>query len=138
MATLYSPHVRWTLPAGLGHPPIEGIDAVCAFNRRVWTVTYRADCKVEVLDEVGDDLSSAVRIRYEAFSLSTQSDYDNEYTLFVRCDEDGIREVFESPDTVRLLDSLQGDPPGTNFGRFLRTRTSVDPADEDRPRAPKT
>jgi hypothetical protein len=119
MAPLYAPDITWTLPRGLSQEPMVGKDAVCAFNRMVWTQSYRPDCEVDILDEVGDEGSSAVRIRYRAHLLGPDQDYENEYTVFVRADDHGIHEVFEDMDTVTLLDALTGKPRGTTFRQAM-------------------
>ena len=117
---MYAPDITWTLSHGLQQPPMVGSEAVSAFNRMVWTQSYRPDCDVEILDEVGDDNASAVRIMYRAHMLLSDQPYENEYQLFVRSDEAGIHEVFERMDTVVLLDSLTGQPPGTTFAKTVR------------------
>jgi ketosteroid isomerase-like protein len=122
MAALYAPDITWSLPRGLGQQPMVGIDAVCAFNQMVWTQSYRPDCEVEILDEVGDERASAVRIMYRAHMLMSDQAYENEYQLFVRSDDDGIHEVSERMDTVALLDALTGQPAGTTFAKTLGTQ----------------
>lgn len=100
MATLYAPEIRWYLKGGDAFPyPIAGRDAVIGFNREVWSTYYDADCQVEILDETGDDTISAVRFIYRAFAKLPQKPYENEYSVFVRSDPDGITDVFESFDT---------------------------------------
>ncbi len=107
MATLYAESISWYLPKGAGFTePYTGRDAVVAFNREVWSVHYRPDCSVEVLDEIGDESLSAVRFIYRAFSLHSQSDYVNEYTLFARSSDEGIVEVFESFDTASTMQQM--------------------------------
>ncbi len=70
MATLYAPDVNWSLPACLPFPrPMKGKAAVVEYNQKVWTVVYRPDCEVEILDEVGDEASSAVRFIYRMARL---------------------------------------------------------------------
>jgi hypothetical protein len=119
MAALYAPDITWSLPQGLMQQPMVGIDAVRAFNQMVWTQSYRPDCEVQILDEVGDELSSAVRITYRAHMLMSDQVYENEYQLFVRSDSDGIHQVAERLDTVALLDALTGQPAGTTFANAL-------------------
>lgn len=109
MSALYAPDIAWSLPASLPFSrPIVGRDAVIAFNTEVWTRHYRADCTVTILDEVGDDRSSAVRFIYRAFSNAANKMYENEYTLFVRSGPAGVREVFEAMDTGLTRDQLSG------------------------------
>jgi ketosteroid isomerase-like protein len=122
MAALYAPDITWSLPRGLMQQPMVGIEAVCAFNQMVWTQSYRPDCEVEILDEVGDEHSSAVRIIYRAHMLMSDQLYENEYQLFVRADDEGIHEVSERMDTVALLDALTGQKIGTTFAAGISAR----------------
>lgn len=116
MRALYAPDVEWSLSGSLPFPrPMVGRDAVTAFNTEVWTVHYRPDCTVEILDEVGDERSSAVRFIYRAHSKLRDAPYENEYTVFVRSGPGGITHVFEALDTAIILDFLQGRPKGTSF-----------------------
>ena len=116
MRALYAADVEWSLSASLPFPrPMVGRDAVTAFNTEVWTVHHRSDCTVEILDEVGDERSSAVRFVYRAHSKFRDAPYENEYTVFVRSGPDGITHVFEALDTALLLDFLQNRPAGTSF-----------------------
>lgn len=123
MAVMYAPDVTWHLPRGLAQEPLIGKDAVRAFNQAVWSLSYRPECQIDLLDEVGDERMSAVRFRYRAHMVATDQEYENEYTLFVRADDEGIHEVFEAMDTVRLLDSLRGDPLGASFTRYITQGT---------------
>ncbi|MEH3038404.1 MAG: nuclear transport factor 2 family protein [Sphingomonas adhaesiva] len=113
MRALYAPDVRWRISASLGVPPLEGRDAVSAFNRQVWTEHHRPDCVVTILDEAGDDATSAVRFTYRAWSHFAADWYENEYTLFVRSGPAGISHVAESFDTAATIDFLAGRAPGT-------------------------
>ena len=113
MAALYSHEVIWQISASLGVPLLEGYDAVCAFNKQVWTEHHRPDCTVTVLDEVGNSQTSAVRFTYRAWSLFIEDWYENEYTLFVRSGNDGIRLVVEAFDTAATIDFLAGRPQGS-------------------------
>lgn len=107
MAAMYAPGIRWSLSASLDLPrPMIGFDAVTAFNREVWSRHYRPDCTVEILDECGDERSSAVRFIYRAHSNVTGTLYENEYTLFARSGPDGITEVFEALDTLAVMKFL--------------------------------
>jgi ketosteroid isomerase-like protein len=109
MAALYAPRVEWSLSASLPYPrPIRGREAVSAFNREVWTLHYRPDCAVEILDEVGDETASAVRFIYRAHAVAAGRMYENEYTVFVRSGPEGITEVFEALDTARVQAFLRG------------------------------
>lgn len=101
MRTLYAPNVEWSLsPSTPFERPMKGIDKVSAFNREIWTTYYRPDCTVEILDECGDEKSSAVRFIYRAYTNGLDRFYENEYTVFVRSGPDGITDVFEGLDTL--------------------------------------
>jgi ketosteroid isomerase-like protein len=117
MSSLYSPDVQWSLSASLTQfpRPIEGKDAVVAFNESIWHDVYHPDCETEILDEVGDDEISAVRFIYRATFVRSGVEYENEYTLFVRSGREGILAVFEGLDTAALLDALTGMPVGSSF-----------------------
>lgn len=115
MRALYAPDVSWTISASLGIPTLQGVDAVTAFNRQVWTEHHRPDCTVTVLDEAGNEQVSAVRFTYRAFSLFAGAWYENEYTLFVRADAQGIRQVVEAFDTAATIDFLARRPMGTGW-----------------------
>jgi hypothetical protein len=120
MRALYAPHVKWSLPASIkAFPrPVIGLDAVVAFNEVIWKEYYKPDCTVEVLDDVGDERSSAVRFIYRAHYLPVGRLYENEYTVFVRSGPEGITEVNEGLDTVCMLDFLNGDELGSSFDKF--------------------
>jgi hypothetical protein len=107
MATMYADDVAWSLSRALMPDPIRGKDAVVAFNRAVWTETYRPDCEVEILDEVGDDQSSAVRIVYRAHMLAVDQPYENEYSLFERLD------------SLAFIENLTQAPVGSTLRRML-------------------
>jgi hypothetical protein len=115
MAALYAPDIEWTICASLGAPRLIGIDAVSAFNTQVWTEHHRPDCTVTILDEVGDEASSAVRFIYRAFSLLPQDWYENEYTLFVRCGPHGVTRVNEAFDSAATVDFLARRPIGSGW-----------------------
>lgn len=117
MALLYSPGIQWSLSASLTQfpRPIDGKDAVVAFNESIWRDVYRPDCETEILDKVGDDESSAVRFSYRAHLVRSRIDNENEYTLFARSGRDGIFAVFEGLDTAALLDAMTGQPVGSSF-----------------------
>jgi ketosteroid isomerase-like protein len=124
MSLLYSPDVQWSLSASLTQfpRPIDGKDAVVAFNESIWRDVYRPDCTTEIMDEVGDDESSAVRFVYRAIFVRSGTGYENEYTLFARSGRDGIFAVFEGLDTAALLDAMTGQPVGSSF-RLTRPPT---------------
>ncbi|MDO8422783.1 MAG: nuclear transport factor 2 family protein [Parvibaculum sp.] len=120
MKAMYAPNIQWSLSASLPFPrPMQSFDAVVAFNTSVWNDTYFADCKVDILDEIGNEQLSAVRFIYSARYRSNGSPYVNEYTLFARCGADGIREVFEALDTAAVLDQMSGGKVGDTFTKFL-------------------
>lgn len=117
MAALYAEDVQWSLPASIRSfaRPMRGRDAVTAFNREIWTRYYAPDCTVEILDEAGDERTSAVRFIYRAQSLIAGRAYENEYTVFVRSGPEGISEVNEALDTVAMLDFMLGRAVGDSL-----------------------
>lgn len=115
MRALYAADIVWLISASLGVPKLEGVDAVSAFNRQVWTEHHRPDCTVTILDEVGDTARSAVRFTYRAWSHFAAGWYENEYSLFVRSDEQGIRHVAEAFDTAATIDCLASRPVGSGW-----------------------
>lgn len=117
MAGLYAPDICWSLSASLVmYPrPMQGRDAVIAFNRHVWSDVYQPDCHVEILDETGDAGLSAVRFLYSAILIADGRRYENEYTLFARSGPRGITHVFEGLDTAALLDFVGGRMAGASF-----------------------
>ncbi|MDO8289535.1 MAG: nuclear transport factor 2 family protein [Parvibaculum sp.] len=120
MKAMYAPTIEWSLSASLPFPrPMKGFDAVVAFNTGVWSDTYFPDCKVEILDEIGNDTLSAVRFIYSARYRASGGPYTNEYTLFARSGADGIHEVFEALDTAAVLDQMSGGKVGDTFTKFL-------------------
>jgi hypothetical protein len=58
-----------------------------------------------------------VRFIYRARFKPSGAPYENEYTLFARADEAGIREVFEAMDSLAILDQREGAPIGTTFAK---------------------
>ena len=125
MRDLYAPDIEWTISASLRVPRLVGRDAVYAFNRQVWTEHHRPDCTVTILDETGDQLSSAVRFIYRAWSHFANDWYENEYSLFVRNSDMGSVSVAEAFDTAATIDFLAGKAIGTSWG-------SIDGAAGDR------
>ncbi|KAI9031465.1 ketosteroid isomerase-related protein [Hyaloraphidium curvatum] len=120
MRALYAPDVQWSLSASLPFPrPMKGIDAVWEFNKSVWGVHHFPDCTVEILDECGDERSSAVRFIYRARFRDTGGAYENEYTLFARAGEGGITEVFEALDTLALTERRSGKEVGPSFAALM-------------------
>lgn len=115
MQALYAPDVTWEISASLGMPRLQGVDAVVAFNRQVWTEHHRPDVTVTVHDEVGDQRLSAVRFTYRAWSHFADAWYENEYTLFVHASDAGITRIHEAFDTAATIDLLAGRPPGSGW-----------------------
>ena len=126
MATLYAPHVEWSLPRSLVSlpRPMAGRAAVEAFNRTVWEVHYFPDCTVEILDEIGDAQRSGVRFIYRAHARSTGILYENLYTMFVRGGPEGITEIFEDLDTLAMVDVLRR---GGQIGDTMRALAAEAP-----------
>jgi len=119
MSALYAPEIAWSLSASLPYPrPMQGREAVLAFNRSVWEEVYFPDCTVEILDELGDERLSAVRFIYRATYRASGLPYENEYTLFARGGPEGISEVFEALDTLAIFDQMRGEEKGTAFARL--------------------
>lgn len=119
MSALYAPEIAWSLSASLPYPrPMQGREAVLAFNRSVWEEVYFPDCTVEILDELGDERLSAVRFIYRATYRASGLRYENEYTLFARGGPEGISEVFEALDTLAIFDQMRGEEKGTAFARL--------------------
>jgi hypothetical protein len=109
MAKAYADDIQWSLSGSTPFPrPMVGREAVIAFNHQVWGQVHYPDCEVEILDEVGDERSSAVRFTYRARVFGKEGIYENEYTVFVRSGPEGIKEVFEAFDTVAALDFYRG------------------------------
>ncbi len=115
MRALYAPDIEWTISSSLGVPRLVGCEAVYAFNRQVWTEHHRPDCTVTILDETGDQLSSAVRFIYRAWSHFASGWYENEYSLFVRNGAGGIVRVAEAFDTAATIDFLAGKALGASW-----------------------
>lgn len=121
MSAFYADAVEWSLPASLPFPrPVLGKEAVTALNQSIWSIYFFPDCGVEIVDEAGDEVSSAVRIRYSAISRLNDKLYQNEYNLFVRASADGITHVFEGLDTMALYEFLTEHPTGHSFLPMLR------------------
>lgn len=105
MAALLAPDVRWYLPVSTPFPhPIEGREAVRETMTKIFGEVYGPGPRMEFLDELGDEASSAVRFTLSAEALWVNRTYVNEYTLFARCGPQGIFEVNEAFDTKRTLD----------------------------------
>ncbi len=121
MVSMYAENVEWTLPASLPFDrPIKGKKAVEELNSGIWQLYYYPDCSVDILDEMGGEASSAVRFSYKVRSRVTETLYENEYTLFVRSDSNGITEVFEGMDTGFVLDFMNGRERGASFQNLAR------------------
>ncbi len=124
MAKLYAPNICWSLSASLiSYPrPMQGREAVIAFNTHVWGEVYHPDCWVEILDETGDAATSAARFIYSATLIASGQTYQNEYTLFARSGPDGITHVFEGLDTAALLDFINARDLGASFEQMGSAR----------------
>lgn len=119
MAELYAPGIQWQLPPSLPYPhPIVGKEAVLAYNRHVWGEVYHPECRVTILDDIGGPLLSAVRFTYAARHRVLGTAMQGEYTLFARCNDEGISEVFEGLDTLGMFDQLSGAGLGSTFVRL--------------------
>lgn len=124
MKRLYASNIRWSLSRSLGKlaGPHEGFEAVLAFNRRIWEAVYFEDVEVEILDEIGDEGSSAVRFIYRATYRNNDAPYENIYTLFAHSRNGRIHEVFEDLDTLASINAYAGHPVDHNPYRPERTR----------------
>ena len=92
--------------------PHVGKDAVCAFNRAVFSKFYEpGSVKVEICDEIGDDASSVVRFVFRATSRRGNP-YNVEYVLFAKTAGGLICEVVELLDTLASNEQHQGNAVG--------------------------
>ena len=87
MAAMYADDVVWrlnhSLAANIAGPHV-GRAAVTAFNEAVFAKFYEpGSVTVELLDEVGDEASSVVRLNFRATSRRGHP-YAVEYVLFVK------------------------------------------------------
>ena len=115
LAAMYTDEVTWRLNYSLAPNiagPHVGKDAVCAFNRAVFTKFYEpGSVKVEICDEIGDDASSVVRFVFRATSRRGNP-YNVEYMLFAKTAGGLICEVVELLDTLASNEQHQGNAVG--------------------------
>jgi ketosteroid isomerase-like protein len=85
---------------------------VTGFNEAVFTKFYApGSVSVDILDELGDDASSAVRFTFRATSRRGHP-YAVEYVLFAKTAEGKICEVIELLDTHASNEQHKGNPIG--------------------------
>ena len=115
LAAMYTDEVTWRLNYSLAPNiagPHVGKDAVCAFNRAVFTKFYEpGSVKVEICDEIGDGVSSVVRFVFRATSRRGNP-YNVEYVLFAKTTGGLICEVVELLDTHASNEQHQGNAVG--------------------------
>ena len=115
LAAMYTDEVTWRLNYSLAPNiagPHVGKDAVCAFNRAVFTKFYEpGSVKVEICDEIGDGASSVVRFVFRATSRRGNP-YNVEYVLFAKTTGGLICEVVELLDTHASNEQHQGNAVG--------------------------
>ena len=116
MQKLYDDDIVWYMSKSLGPiaGPYEGRDAVIAFNNRVWGKFYLPDVQVEILDDVGNEETSAVRFIYSATMARSEKVYKLEYTLFARAKNGKLTEVFEGMDTLGSANLFADKPLDLN------------------------
>ena len=115
MAAMYADDVVWrlnhSLAANIAGPHV-GRAAVTAFNEAVFTKFYEpGSVTVELLDEVGDETSSVVRLNFRATSRRGHP-YAVEYVLFVKTEGGRIVDVVELLDTLASQEQHQGNAVG--------------------------
>jgi ketosteroid isomerase-like protein len=115
MAKMYTDDVTWRLNHSLAPNiagPHVGKDAVTGFNDAVFNKIYEpGNLNVEILDEIGDAASSAVRFNFHARSRRGHS-YDVEYVLFAKAINGAIYEVVELLDTHASIEQHAGNAVG--------------------------
>ena len=118
---MYTDEVTWRLNYSLAPNiagPHVGKDAVCAFNRAVFTKFYEpGSVKVEICDEIGDDASSVVRFVFRATSRRGNP-YNVEYVLFAKTTGGLICEAVELLDTHASNEQHQGNAVGVPPGQM--------------------
>ena len=121
LAAMYTDEVTWRLNYSLAPNiagPHVGKDAVCAFNRAVFTKFYEpGSVKVEICDEIGDGASSVVRFVFRATSRRGNP-YNVEYVLFAKTAGGLICEVVELLDTHASNEQHQGNAVGVPPGQM--------------------
>ena len=121
MEAMYTEDVTWRLNHSLAPNiagPHEGKAAVCAFNRAVFEKFYQpGSVSAEILDDIGDEASSAVRFNFRATSGRGNA-YAVEYVLFAKTKGGKIHGVVELLDTHASNEQHQGRavgvPPGAS------------------------
>jgi ketosteroid isomerase-like protein len=115
MAALYADHVTWRLNYSLAPNiagPHIGKESVTAFNEAVFTKFYMpGSVQVDILDELGDTASSAVRFTFRATSRRSHA-YAVEYVLFAKTTDGQVSEVIELLDTHASNEQHKGNPIG--------------------------
>ncbi len=115
MAAMYTDEVTWRMNHSLAPNiagPHVGKEAVCAFNEAVFTKFYEpGSVTVEILDEIGDEASSVVRMVVRAMSRRGNP-YSVEYVLFAKTTDGMIHEVVELLDTHASIEQHQGNAVG--------------------------
>ena len=115
MAAMYADDITWrlnhSLPANIAGPH-AGKAAVTGFNSAVFNKIYESGSTVvEILDELGDEGSSAVRFNFRATSRRGHR-YEVEYTLFAKTTGGKIHEVIELLDTHASTEQHAGRSVG--------------------------
>ncbi len=115
LAKMYTDDITWRLNHSLAPNiagPHVGKEAVLAFNSAVFTKFYEpGSIKAEILDEIGDEAASVVRLNLHAMSRRGNS-YDVEYVLFAKTTGGKVYEVVELLDTHASNEQHQGNPVG--------------------------
>jgi ketosteroid isomerase-like protein len=115
MADMYTDDVTWRLSHSLAPKiagPHTGKDEVKGFNNAVFNKFYEpGSVTVEILDEIGDGLSSVVRFNFHAHSRADHP-YDVEYVLFAKTTSGLIHEVVELLDTHASNEQHAGNAVG--------------------------
>lgn len=115
LAKMYTDDITWrlnhSLAANIAGPHV-GKEAVLAFNSAVFTKFYEpGSMTAEILDEIGDEAASVVRLNLHAMSRRGNS-YDVEYVLFAKTTGGKVYEVVELLDTLASNEQHQGNPVG--------------------------
>lgn len=115
MVAMYADDITWrlnhSLPPNIAGPHV-GKAAVRAFNEAVFGKIYQAgSTSVELLDEIGDEASSVVRVNFRGTSRRGHA-YAVEYVLFVKTRDGLIVDVVELLDTLASNEQHQGNAVG--------------------------
>lgn len=115
MAAMYSDDVTWRLNHSLAPNiagPHVGKAAVTAFNEAVFSKFYEpGSVRVEILDELGDEVSSVIRCNFRSMSRRGHP-YAVEYVLFVKTSDGKVTEVVELLDTHASNEQHKGNAVG--------------------------